>query len=94
MIKSFRDSRAEALFKTGQGGDQKWQSFQKVARKKLVMIDASISPRDLKSPPNNKLEALKRDRKGQHAIRINDQYRVCFRWVDGAAYDVEITDYH
>jgi toxin HigB-1 len=68
--------------------------FRKVARRKLVMIDSSRSLHDLKSPPNNKLEALKREREGQHAVRINDQYRVCFRWVDGDAYNVEITDYH
>lgn len=58
------------------------------------MVHAAASLHDLKAPPNNKLEELKRDRKGQHAIRINDQYRVCFRWDDGHAYDVEIADYH
>ena len=58
------------------------------------MVHAAASLHDLKSPPPNQLEALKRDRKGQHAIRSNDQYRVCFVWVDGNAERVEITDYH
>jgi proteic killer suppression protein len=57
------------------------------------MIDAAVTLRDLRSPPNNKLEKLKEDREGQHAIRINEKYRVCFVWEDGAD-DVEVTDYH
>ncbi len=69
--------------------------FEHVARRKLVAWwTLAGSLRDWQRPPNNKLEALKRERKGQHAIRINDQYRVCFRWDGGHAYDVEITDYH
>jgi proteic killer suppression protein len=92
VIKCFRDKKTEALFKEGQC-DKKWQAFGRVARRKLLMLDGATSLHDLKSTPNNKLEALKRDRLGQHAIRINDQYRVCFRWADGHAYDVEITDY-
>ena len=93
MIKSFRDNRTEALFQSGQG-DKKWQSFERVARRKLLMVDAASSLRDLKSPPANKLEALKDDRTGQHAIRINGQYRVCFVWADGNAHNVEVVDYH
>lgn len=93
MIKSFRDKKTRTLFERGHG-DKKWQSFEHVARRKLVMLDAAGSLRDLQRPPNNKLEALKRERKGQHAIRINDQHRVRFRWDAGHAYDVEITDYH
>ena len=93
MIKSFRDNKNEALFHGGQGS-KKWQSFERVARRKLLMVNAAASLHDLKAPPNNQLERLKRERAGQHAIRINDQYRVCFRWRDGNAYDVEITDYH
>jgi proteic killer suppression protein len=58
------------------------------------MVDAASSLRDLKSPPANKLEALKDDRTGQHAIRINGQYRVCFVWADGNAHNVEVVDYH
>ena len=93
MIKSCRENRTEALFHTGQG-DKKWQSFERVARRKLLMVDAASSLRDLKSPPANKLEALKDDRTGQHAIRINGQYRVCFVWADGNAHNVEVVDYH
>lgn len=58
------------------------------------MIENAVELRDLKSPPGNKLHPLDRDRQGQHAVRINDQFRICFRWVDGGAEDVEITDYH
>lgn len=61
---------------------------------KLVYLNAAVSLQDLKSPPGNRLEALKGNRAGQHSIRINDQYRICFRWKDGDAYDVEVTDYH
>jgi proteic killer suppression protein len=93
MIKSFRDNRTRWLFE-GRRGDRKWQSFEKVARRKLLMLDAAESLQDLKAPPNNRLEALVRDRTGQHAIRINDQYRVCFIWEDGHAWQVEIEDYH
>src|SRR5207253_2376161 len=77
MIKSFHDKKTEDLFNGGRG-DEKWQNFVKVARRKLVYLHQARSLHDLKAPPNNKLEALKRDRLGQHAIRINDQYRVCF----------------
>jgi proteic killer suppression protein len=65
-----------------------------VAKRKLQMVDAAAKLDDLKVPPGNRLHALTGDRKGQHAIRINDQYRVCFAWKDGNAYEVEITDYH
>jgi len=58
------------------------------------MLDAATQLNDLRTPPGNRLEALKRDRKGQHSIRINDQWRICFKWRDGDAYDAEITDYH
>ena len=93
MIKSFRDRRTEDLFNNGDG-DRKWASFKRVARRKLLMVHAATSLNDLKAPPNNKLEALTRDRKGQHAIRINDQYRICFEWKDGHPHKVEIVDYH
>jgi toxin HigB-1 len=62
--------------------------------KKLVMLDAAEQLDDLRVPPGNRLEKLGRDRAGQHSIRVNDQWRVCFRWKDGHAYDVEIVDYH
>lgn len=93
MIQSFRCGRTEALFR-GDGGDRRWQSFEKVARRKLLMADGAHSLLDLASPPANRLEALKGDRRGAHSIRINDQWRVCFVWRDGHAHDVEIVDYH
>lgn len=66
----------------------------KVARRKLAMLDNAAVLDDLRVPPANRLEALKADRAGQHAIRVNDQFRLCFRWVDGNAEDVEFVDYH
>lgn len=65
-----------------------------VALRKLAMLDSAEDINDLRIPPANRLEALKGDRKGQYSIRINDQWRLCFRWQDGHALDVEITDYH
>ena len=70
------------------------QSFARVACRKLLLIDSAQDLHDLKAPPGNRLEALKADRVGQHSIRINDQYRVCFVWRNGDAYQVEIVDYH
>ncbi len=66
----------------------------RVAHRKLMQINNAHSLRDLRSPPGNRLEALKGRRRGQHGIRVNDQWRVCFRWYDGDAYDVEVCDYH
>jgi proteic killer suppression protein len=68
--------------------------MQHVARRILIMIDAASRLTDLLVPPGNRLEALKGDRKGQNSVRINDQWRICFRWQTGDTYDVEITDYH
>jgi proteic killer suppression protein len=68
--------------------------MQAVARRKLRMLNNAATLDDLRIPPANRLEALKGDRKGQHSIRINDQWRVCFRWKDGDAHGVEIVDYH
>jgi proteic killer suppression protein len=65
-----------------------------VALRKLDMIDAAVVSDDLRTPPGNRLEALKGDRSGQYSIRINDQWRICFRWEEGAAVDGEIIDYH
>ena len=93
MIKSFRDKESEKIFNRHVSGKLP-QNIQRVARKKLVILDAALELNDLRIPPGNRLEALKGDRKGQHSIRINDQWRVCFKWSDGDAYDVEITDYH
>jgi proteic killer suppression protein len=67
---------------------------QRIAQRKLAILDAAESLQDLRVPPGNRLERLSGAREGQHSIRINDQWRVCFRWSDGDAYEVEITDYH
>ena len=93
MIKSFRDKETEKIF-SRQISSKLPEDIQRIARKKLVILDAAAQLNDLRTPPGNRLEALKRDRKGQHSIRINDQWRVCFKWRDGDAYDAEITDYH
>ena len=92
MIKSFRDKDTETLF----GGMRvpKLQAIEAVARRKLEMLNAAKNLLDLTKPPANRLEALKGDRQGQHSIRVNDQYRVCFVWKDGDAHDVEVVDYH
>ena len=92
MIASFRCKETEKLF--NREGIRKFQNIERTARRKLEMVNAAKELRDLAQPPNNKLEALKKDRAGQHAIRINDQWRVCFVWRDDNAYDVEIVDYH
>ena len=70
------------------------QTIQQLARRKLVILDSATDLNTLRVPPGNRLEALKGDRKGQHSIRINDQWRICFKWKTGDAYDVEIADYH
>jgi proteic killer suppression protein len=97
MIKSFRDKETEKILNRQFSGKLS-QNIQYVARKKLISLDAAIVLNDLRIPPGNRLEALKGDRKGQHCIRIciriNDQWRICFKWKAGDAYDVEITDYH
>ena len=92
MIRSFRCKDTEALF--NDLPSRRFQAIQNVARRKLEMLAAAQTLEDLTSPPGNRLEALKRDRRGQHSIRINDQWRLCFRWENGDAYDVEIVDYH
>ena len=93
MIKSFQDKETEKIF--GRQISRKLpQDTQRIALKKLIILDAAVQLNDLRTPPNNRLEALERDRKGQHGIRINDQWRICFKWSDGDAYRVEITDYH
>ncbi len=92
MIKSFRCPDAEDLFKDIVVG--RFRSIERVARRKLVMLDAAGRLIDLKSPPGNRLESLKGNRAGQHSIRINDQWRICFTWKGKDAYGVEIVDYH
>ena len=91
MIRCFADRDTETLF-----NDQFVKAFsaiERAARRKLQLLDSASGLADLKVPPGNRLEALHGNRKGQHSIRINDQWRVCFRWLDGA-HDVEIVDYH
>ena len=93
MIGSFHDAAAQELFETGKSRKLPPQ-IHRVALRKLNQLRVSIDLNDLAVPPGNRLEALHGDREGQHSIRINDQYRVCFRWADGNAYDIEIVDYH
>ena len=92
MIRSFKSPITRALFE-GRSVAQ-FVNFRGVAERKLQMLHRAVRLDDLRIPPNNRLEALKRDRKGQHSIRINDQWRVCFRFDQGDAWDVEIVDYH
>lgn len=92
MIRSFRDEDTDALFR--RTAVRRWQDIERVARRKLEQLNAAQRIDDLRIPPGNRLEALKGDRRGQHSIRINDRWRVCFVWKDGDAYDVEIVDYH
>jgi proteic killer suppression protein len=92
MIKSFRCKQTERLFSDESTG--KFSSISKAARRKLEMLNAAMSLDDLRSPPGNRLEALKGDRLGQYSIRINEQWRLCFIWSDGDAFSVEIVDYH
>jgi len=93
MIKSFRNKETEALFKRTRCY-RKWRTFERVASRKLVMVHAAKVLDDLRCPPGNRLESMKGDRLGQHSIRINNQFRVCFAWHGGDAYHVEIVDYH
>jgi proteic killer suppression protein len=92
MIQSFKDDWTKELYESGSG--RHWATIRAVAQRKLDQIDTSGSLNDLRTPPGNRLEALKGDRSGQHSIRINDQYRICFVWKDDGAHDVEIADYH
>lgn len=93
MIRSFADKRTAAIF-AGHAVRGLPVSIQQRARLKLVTIDAAGRLDDLRMPPGNRLEALRGNRRGQHSIRINDQWRLCFIWRDGAAWEVEIVDYH
>jgi proteic killer suppression protein len=93
VIKSFADKQTAAVF-SGQEVRRLAKPLQQAARRKLMILDAASSLDTLKATPGNRLEALKGDRKGQHSIRINRQWRVCFRWEAGHAFGVEIVDYH
>jgi proteic killer suppression protein len=92
VIRSFRNRDAEALF---QGyPTRRFQNIARVAQRKLAQLNAAQRLDDLRAFPGNQLEALSGDRRGQHSIRINDQYRICFVWKDGDALQVEVVDYH
>lgn len=93
MIKSFRDKNTERIFKR-QRVKRLSLSIQKLAQRKLDLIDGADLIEDLRTPPGNRLEKLSGNRKGQYSIRVNDQWRICFRWKSGQATDVEIADYH
>lgn len=92
MIRSFRCPDTKKLFETGKS--RRWSTILSVATRKLTQLDAAVTLDFLRSPPGNRLEALRGDREGQHSIRINDQWRVCFRWTEAGPEDVEIVDYH
>lgn len=93
MIMSFKDKETEKIFRR-QFSRQLPEDIQRKARMKLLMLDAATELNSLRIPPGNRLEALKDGRLGQHSIRINNQWRVCFEWRSGHAHNVEIIDYH
>jgi toxin HigB-1 len=92
VIQSFRSKETEQLFRYQP--TKRFRSFERVALRKLLQLHAATQLTVLASSPGNQLEALRGDRKGQHSIRINQQWRICFVWNDGHAYHVEIVDYH
>ncbi len=94
MIKSFKDVRAEAIFEGREPGKGFPAELIRPARRKLIMLAEARTLADLRSPPANRLEPLKGDRAGQYSIRINVQFRLCFRWTGADAEEVEIVDYH
>jgi proteic killer suppression protein len=93
VIESFKDAATKELYETGRSRNLPAQ-LHRVALRKLIQLRVSVELNDLAVPPGNRLEALHGVREGQHSIRINDQYRVCFVWREGRAYNVEIVDYH
>ena len=92
MIRGFKCRETEKL--ANDISSKKLRGIERIARRKLEMLEAAVRLEDLRSPPGNRLEPLKGSRTGQYNIRINDQSRICFRWADNAAWDVEIVDYH
>ena len=92
MIKSFKCKESEELFTTGKS--RRWNAITNVATRKLAQLDAAVTLEFLRSPPANHLEKLIGDREGQHSIRINKQWRICFVWSEQGVTDVEIVDYH
>ena len=93
MIKTFADSSTESVFSDGKAGPFS-TDIVKRARRKLFAIDAAVVIDDLRTPPGNRLHLLKGDKMGKYAISVNDQWRICFAFRDGDAYDVELCDYH
>ena len=93
MVKSFRGKETEKLF-LRQRSARFSANVYRIALRKLLLLDAAENLEDLRIPPGNRLEKLTGKRQGQHSIRINDQWRICFRWSEGDAYEVEIVDYH
>ena len=93
MIKSFKCKETEKIFNR-RFSKKLPSSIQQIAFRKLRMLNRAVIMADLKVPPNNRLEKLKGDRKGQYSIRINDQWRICFQWINGDTFDVEMVDYH
>ena len=91
-IRSFRCADTEALYEGRH--PRRFRNIESVAQRKLQMLDDATELRDLKSPPGNRLEALSGNRSGQHSIRINDQWRICFVWKEDGVHNVEIVDYH
>jgi proteic killer suppression protein len=92
VIRSFKDRDTAELAHIG--ANRRWQSIENVAKRKLDRLEVAIRLEDLREPPGNQLEPLKGRRAGQHSIRINDQFRICFTWKEDGAYEVEIIDYH
>ena len=92
MIRSFRCAETKALFESGRS--RRFATIARIAARKLVQLDGAQELRDLASPPGNRLEMLRRNRAGQHSIRINAQFRICFRWTAQGPENVEIVDYH
>jgi proteic killer suppression protein len=92
MIRSFTDSETEQIFRRRHS--RRYAAFERIAFRKLRQIHSVSTVQELFAPPGNRLEKLKGDREGQWSLRINDQFRICFRWSDGDAYEVQIVDYH
>ncbi len=92
MIVDFKCRDTQTIFETGKS--KRWSAIINVVERKLLQLDSAVGLDDLKAPPGNRLEALKGDREGQHSIRINNQWRLCFVWTELGASQVEIVDYH
>lgn len=92
MIRSFRCAETQAIFEGRRS--RRFGNLKNVIERKLFMLNNAVVLSDLRSPPNNQLEALDKDRAGQHSIRVNDQFRVCFRWTPTGPVEVEVVDYH